>query len=72
MTTQETAHAIALVVGLPMLAVMMLERAQRHTERMRPARKKATKQHHHDTKTYKIARPKSARATTNNNRKDSK
>lgn len=70
MTTQETAHAIALVVGLPMLAVMMLERAQRNVERGPKPRK--TSRTHGPRERYKIARPTSARTTTNNNRKDSK
>lgn len=69
MTTQETAHAIALVVGLPMLALMILERAHRTKPRRRP---RATRTHHHDPNAYKIARPHSARTTTTNNRKDSK
>lgn len=66
MNPQEKAHAIALIVGAPMLAVMMLERAQR----TKPRRPKTTRTHHHDPKTYKIARPHSARTTTTNNRKE--
>lgn len=70
MTTQETAHAIALIVGLPMLAVMILERSQRSLEFGKKRRK--TSRTHGPRERYKIARPTSARTTTNNNRKDSK
>lgn len=67
MTTQETAHAIAALVGLPMIAVMILERAQRPSRSARDRR--PSRSHHYDPNTYKIARHRGARATTNNNKK---
>jgi hypothetical protein len=58
MTPQEKAHAIALIVGLPMLAVMILFREPRSSA-------KTTREH-----TGKIARQRVRK--TNHNRKDSK
>ena len=55
MTPQETAHAIALIVGLPMLAVMVLFHEKPNH--------KTTRQH-----TNKIARQRVRK--TNHNRKD--
>jgi hypothetical protein len=58
MTPQEKAHAIALIVGLPMLAVMILFREPRSSVKT------------NRTHTGKIARQRVRK--TNHNRKDSK